>query len=214
MNEIKNIHSLLFVMEGTSMEDKKKALYDSARELFANKSFKDTGVADITQKAGFSVGTFYNYYASKDKLFLEIMEQENTALMERNLLLLDMSEEPTALIKKFLKLNSEGMLQNPILKQWYSPDVFAKIEKLYAQENVLQGMQFLYKNYLDMVNEWQRVGKMRSDISPEMIMAMFEAIIRIGYHKEEIGLKYFPEIQDHLTDFVLKGLTENLESQE
>jgi len=29
-----------------------------------------------------------------------------------------------------------------------------------------------------------------------------------GYNKEEIGLQYFPELQDHLTDFVLKGLTD------
>jgi hypothetical protein len=41
-----------------------------------------------------------------------------------------------------------------------------------------------------------------------MIMAIFGAIIRIGYHKEEIGLQYFPELQDYITEFVLKGLTE------
>ena len=39
-------------------------------------------------------------------------------------------------------------------------------------------------------------------------MAIFGAIIRIGYHKEEIGLAYFPALQDYLTEFVLKGLTD------
>ncbi len=190
------------------MEDKKKVLYDCARELFATKGYKDTSVADITQMAGCSVGTFYNYYASKDRLFLEVMERENEALMKENLGKIDMNEEPACLLKRFLELNNEGMRSNPILRQWYSPDVYNKIEKLYREENMLQGMEFLYRDFLKMVSDWQRAGKMRSDIPSEMIMAMFEAIIRIGYHKEEIGLKYFPELQDRLTDFVLRGLTD------
>ncbi len=196
------------VKRGDGMEDKKKVIYDCARELFATKGYKDTGVADITQMAGCSVGTFYNYYVSKDRLFLEIMERENEALMKENLSKIDMNEEPVRLMKRFLALNNEGMLSNPILRQWYSPDVYNKIEKLYREENVLQGMEYLYRDFLKMVSDWQRAGKMRSDISAEMIMAMFEAIIRIGYHKEEIGLKYFPQLQDLLTDFVLRGLTD------
>jgi len=51
---------------------------------------------------------------------------------------------------------------------------------------------------------------MRPDISSEMIMAIFGAIIRIGYHKEEIGLQYLPELEDHVTAFVLEGLTDCL----
>ena len=48
---------------------------------------------------------------------------------------------------------------------------------------------------------------MRTDISSEMIMAIFTSIVIVDTHKEEIGLQYFPEVQMYLTDFVLKGLT-------
>jgi len=47
---------------------------------------------------------------------------------------------------------------------------------------------------------------MRGDIDARMIMAMFEAIIRIGHRREEIGPEFFPAIQEHLTEFVLDGL--------
>jgi AcrR family transcriptional regulator len=190
------------------MEDKKTVLFNCAKELFATRGFKDTNVADITKQAGFSVGTFYNYYPSKDQLFVEILEQETALLMKHIMKSVNLDDDPVKLIKQLLVLNMEGMLSNPILSQWYNPDVFNKIEKLFREEDGLQAMDFLYQDFLRLVRKWQSEGKMRNDISSEMIMAIFGAIIRIGYHKEEIGLQYFPELQDHLTDFVLKGLTD------
>lgn len=190
------------------MDDKKAVLFDCARELFAAKGFKDTGVADITRQAGFSVGTFYNYYPSKDKLFAEILEQETAELMKRIMESVNPDDDPVKLIKQFLVLNMQGMLSNPILSQWYNPDVYSKIERAFREEDGLSGIDFLYRYFIKLVEKWQAEGKMRADISSGMVMAIFGAIIRIGYHKEEIGLDYFPALQDHLTDFVLKGLTD------
>lgn len=189
------------------MEDKKTVLFACAKELFAKKGFKDTNVADITKLAGCSVGTFYNYYPSKDKLFVEILKQETTILIKDIMRAVNPADEPVKLIRQLLVLNMAGMLSNPILSQWYNPDVYNKIEKLFREENGLTAFDFLYRDFLVLVQKWQSEGKMRTDISSEMIMAIFGAIIRIGYYKEEIGLKYFPELQDHLTDFVLQGLT-------
>ena len=190
----------------TDTEDKKTLLYQTAWELFASKGLKDTSVADITGKAGYSVGTFYNYYASKDKLFLEIMERETGQLMRGILQTLDMNDDPVRLIKRLLALNMEGMLANPILRQWYNPEVSGKIERLFREDG-LTTADFLYRDFHKLVRQWQQEGKMRADIDSGMIMALFGAIIRIGYYKEEIGLNYFPALQDHLTDFVLRGLT-------
>ncbi|MEA4846124.1 MAG: TetR/AcrR family transcriptional regulator [Clostridiaceae bacterium] len=189
------------------MEDKRAALFECAKELFATKGFKDTNVADITKMAGMGVGTFYNYYPSKEKLFIEIFEEENAKLMKSIMGAVDMSEHPVKLVKRILVLNAEGMSVNPILRQWYNQDVFSKIERLYREENGLQAVDFLYRDFIKLVKKWQEEGKMRNDISSEMIMAIFESIIRIGSLKEEIGLQYFPGLQEHMADFVLKGLT-------
>ncbi len=59
------------------MIDKKADILKCGRELFRSKGFKDTNVAEITEMAGIATGTFYNYYPSKDKLFMEIYLEEN-----------------------------------------------------------------------------------------------------------------------------------------
>jgi len=105
-------------------------------------------------------------------------------------------------------LNIQGMEANPILRQWFNPDVFGKIEKLFREENGLGAMDFLYGHFKQQVEAWQAEGKMRSDLGSELIMAIFGAIINLGAHKEEIGLQYFPELQEYIAEFVLKGLTD------
>ena len=188
------------------MEDKRKLLYDCAKELFGVKGFKDTNISEITQKAGVAVGTFYKYYPSKEKLFMDIFLEENVKLKKRFLKSLDLTQSPLEIMRQMMALNAEGMNTNPILREWYNKSVFEKIEKLYREENGIQVVYFLYDTFLKLVNEWQAQGKMRKDIDSKMIMMVFAAIINIDTHKEEIGIEYFPQLLALIAELVMKGL--------
>jgi AcrR family transcriptional regulator len=190
------------------MEDKKADIFNCGKELFNSKGFKDTNVSDITKMAGMAVGTFYNYYPSKEKLFLEIFQSENVMLKQSIMKAVDLDEDPIKLVKKLLSLNISGINSNPILREWYNRDVFSKIEQQYREENGVAKFDFLYNSFSDLINQWQAEGKIRKDIDCELIMALFAAIINIDTHKEEIGLQYFPHIMDYLTEFIMKGLTD------
>ncbi len=188
------------------MEDKKRRLYASAKELFSRKGFKDTNVSDITKEAGMAVGTFYNYYASKEKLFMDIFLDENIKLKKSMVAVVDMDQEPLNVARQMMVLNMQGMQENPILKEWYNKSVFDKIEQLYREENGIEAVDFMYDTFLHLVEKWQAEGKMRKDLSSKMIMAIFAAIINIDTHKDEIGLEYFPELMETITELVFKGL--------
>ncbi|MEW6082775.1 MAG: TetR/AcrR family transcriptional regulator [Bacillota bacterium] len=190
------------------MEDKKNELFRCARELFAAKGFKDSNVADIAKMAGVSVGTFYNYYSSKEKLFMEVFLQENVRLKKSMMESVDPYDDPIKLAKRMLDFNMAGIKANPILRQWYDRDVFGRIERLFREENGNRAVDFLYGDIVKLVQKWQAEGKMRSDIACDMIMALFAAIINIDVHKEEIGLEYFPRLLDYMAEFVMKGLTD------
>jgi AcrR family transcriptional regulator len=188
--------------------DKKGKIYECAKELFAQNGFKETNVADITNRAGMATGTFYNYYPSKDKLFMEIYLDENAKLKKKILSEINPDGDPAYVMKQMLSLNYLGMSANPILREWYNRDVFAKIERNFREADGLASVEFMYGSFITVVQQWQDQGKMRRDIGPEMIMAIFTALAGIDTRKEEVGVEYFPELMEHMAEFVMKGLTE------
>ncbi len=56
-----------------SKEEKKKAIMDTALQLFAQKGYYEITISDIAKKMGMSVGNLYNYFSSKDALAKELM---------------------------------------------------------------------------------------------------------------------------------------------
>ena len=107
-----------------------------------------------------------------------------------------------------LQLNREGIAENPILREWYQSEEFRKIEQTYREEHVIESMDFLYDAFLVLVRRWQDEGKMRTDIDSRMIMMIFAAIINVDTHKAEIGMEFFPELLERMTELVLIGLME------
>jgi len=186
--------------------DKKTEILRCGRELFSARGYKDTSVADITAAAGIAAGTFYLYYPSKEKLFMELFLEENVKLKHSILESVDVDGEPLTVIQQLVQHNMAGMAANPILREWYNKEVFRKIEEHYRQENGLERVDFLYDIFLEVVRGWQARGRLRADIDSEMIMALFSTVIVIDVHKEEIGIQYFPKVEEYLTEFILNGL--------
>lgn len=195
------------------MIDKKADILKYGRELFSSKGFKDTNISEITKMAGIAIGTFYNYYPSKDKLFMEIYLEENAKLKKDIMESVNLEESPINVMKEITFLNLKGMTSNPILKEWYNREVFTRIEQSFREENGLESVSFLYNSFSDIVKKWQIDGKVRNDIEAEMIMAIFSALVIVETHKEEIGLKYFPQVLDYLAEFTMKGLMDSSEKQ-
>ncbi len=191
------------------MEDKKEDIFNCGKELFSSKGFKDTNVSDITKMAGIAVGTFYSYYPSKEKLFLEIYMKENEKLKKSFMETGDLDEDPVKAIKEILSLNYIGINSNPILKEWYNRDLFSKLEKEFYEQGGIKGIdELMNSGTAELIKRWKANGKIRDDLDDDFIFALLNAIPYIDIHKEEIGIRHFPQILDYLTEFIMKGLTD------
>lgn len=214
VNESKNIHS--HFQRIINMEDKKAIIFNCAKELFSSKGFKGTNVSDITKTAGIATGTFYNYYPSKDHLFMEIYLIENEQL-KRSLMEsveVDPDDDPVKFIKEFLTMNFQGMSSNPILREWYNRELFSKLEKEFYKQRGFENFEFMNDALSDLIKKWKAEGKIRHDLGDELIFAIFNAMFYIDIHKRDIGIQHFPHIIDYIVEFVMEGLTERTKHNE
>ncbi|MCH5585816.1 TetR/AcrR family transcriptional regulator [Shimazuella sp. AN120528] len=189
------------------MKDKKADIFQSGKELFLTKGFKDTNISDIAKNAGIGVGTFYNYYSSKEKLFVEIYTKENEQLKKAIMESLDLNQDPVSIVKKIVERNIDAIHANPILKEWYNPDFFRKLEKIYHKESG-ESNDSLPNIYKELFKKWKMEGRIREDIDDELLLAFFDSLVYIDTHKEEIGIQHFPQIILYLAEFIIKGVTD------
>jgi len=60
----------------------RREILDGAERVFARNGYRDATVEQIAQEAEFSVGTLYNFFASKEELYAEVIFGIATEFME------------------------------------------------------------------------------------------------------------------------------------
>ncbi|GGD59872.1 TetR/AcrR family transcriptional regulator [Paenibacillus nasutitermitis] len=186
--------------------DIKADIFKYGKAMFSTKGFKKTNIKEIAESAGIGVGTFYNYYASKDQLFLEIYIQENENLKKSLMESIDLDQEPLKVINQLIMGNIGAIQTNPILKEWYSQDFYKKLEQYYQNEGS-KNMDSFRDFYMDLFKKWKDQGKIREDIDEDLLPVFFDSLVYIDTHKEDIGIQHFPKIIQYLAEFIMQGLT-------
>jgi AcrR family transcriptional regulator len=99
------------------MSSARKRLLESAKVLFSQRGYYATSVEDIVESAGFSKGTFYFYFKSKEELFKSLVEEMHLNIVKRleNFLERDLPLED-ALIE-YAKVFLEDIYQNRHIAQ-------------------------------------------------------------------------------------------------
>jgi AcrR family transcriptional regulator len=93
--------------------------------------------------AGVSVGTLYNYYAFKEKLFLDIYIKESRDIRKLIMESIDQNEDSVTMVTKFVTQNIDAMNLNLILKEWYNRDLFCKLNQYFYSKAALRALMNL-----------------------------------------------------------------------
>ena len=59
-------------------EARRQAIIDVAKEAFCRQGFEATSMSEIASRVGGSKATLYNYFRSKEEIFIAVMESSAT----------------------------------------------------------------------------------------------------------------------------------------
>lgn len=65
------------------LRSRRAAIIEAAKEVLAEEGYMNVGIKNIAQKAGIATGTFYLYFANKDKLVETIAEEMYQKLLKK-----------------------------------------------------------------------------------------------------------------------------------
>ncbi len=85
-------------------KDRKKAIMDTALEVFAEHGYESTSISMLAKKAGVSKGLMYNYFISKEDLLIHIMMEG----IEEMLPLIDPNNDGILTKEEFIFLIDES----------------------------------------------------------------------------------------------------------
>jgi TetR/AcrR family fatty acid metabolism transcriptional regulator len=147
----------------------KNRIYTAAIDLMDRKGFENITIADISKKAGVSVGAFYHYFKSKNDILAEIFRKADEYFSTQVVARLKKRSIPDRIVEYFdhyAKFNVATGVETTI--QLYNPTI-----KFFIQENRPM-LTILH----DLVEEGQRKKEIRKDTSPQELVRLLFILAR------------------------------------
>ena len=96
---------------GTKSEQKRQMILDRARELFAERGFRDVTMKDVAEACGISRGGLYLYYSGTGELFEDVLRMESEAPGESFSRAIAGGASPAEILCLFLNEQQEELLR-------------------------------------------------------------------------------------------------------
>lgn len=187
--------------------DKRQTLFDAARALFFEQGFKKTNIAAITKRANVAVGTFYKYYSSKEQIFCEVYLAENEQTKRKIISQIDTDQSPKEVVRQFFEKIIQIGKHNAILAEWYQNTEISQLIMERNQNRDDWQNSFVYSFLIDNIKRWQESGQFRRDIDLDTMISLFNVLIVVDIHKDEVGSQHYPQAMKLLAELIVDGLS-------
>ncbi|MFP3959409.1 MAG: TetR/AcrR family transcriptional regulator [Spirochaetaceae bacterium] len=188
--------------------DKRALLLSVGLQLFSRDGYKDVSISDVTSRASLSVGTFYNYFSSKEDFYdhvLDVVEREGIRKAER---VISRLHSPMNKLKAVYRFVTLGVRHNRILRGVLLRDAKYAYPGLEARERRAASLRRRVESMLrDIIREGSRKGVFRTGLYDDptaLVIAVFNTLI---YHIEDENVDVL--LGDMLT-FMQRGLRRTL----
>jgi len=156
---------------------RKKAIIEAAKRLITKKGYRNASIEDIAKEAEVGVATVYNYFSTKQELFLHFFQDEVEKLIRNGRKVLDdpPDEAQTALFT-LLKTYSQTAkrLDKKLLREIH---VVTFVALPLVREKIMGFDLKLINQITELVEILQKRGQITSELDSKEISSMFYSII-------------------------------------
>lgn len=189
----------------------RKAILDAAVTQFSQKGFRETSVADIMNAADLGIGTFYNYFQSKEEILMQLLgrmvAEVADALVELRAARRPACEQLEAGCRITAKFLDENRYVLPLFLSAADKSGMPE-EQAHKETMPTPGFKPVFERIL---REGQASGEVRQDIPPELIAEMFHAIYQAAaFSKLDVS---FQENVAMKTRLLLDGIRANHQAE-
>lgn len=189
-----------------------RALLAAGRELFVRQGLRKTALEDLVAPAGIVKSTFYQFFDSKEALYLQLMLDEagqvKARVIDRALLSTDDTREG---LRRFLHATLEILETNPLWRRLVThPEEMAAVAaRLDPQRMTALGDNNPATALAAYVVDRQRRGDLVGD-RPEVVVGALQSVLLMPFNSAHIAGGddgTYRKTLDLLVDIVATGLT-------
>ena len=184
--------------------DKKQTLKEAAYEVFSKKGYKATSISEIAKQAKVAVGTFYNFYESKEKIFLDVYIAENNRIRQFMINNIDWEGDVVKLTEQLFGQSRSLISTNKILSEWYNPAISSELHNYYSSEKGKASNQFYKFLVENFTNRLQTEGYSQEKI--QEILKIYTLFNYIDMNVTEKDIPNVSETTERLAIYFVKGL--------
>lgn len=180
--------------------ERKEKIFTVAISEFARKGYIGANINEIAKNAGISIGSLYSYFASKEDLFLSIIDI-GYSLIREVFERVDRSENIFIVMEKLLKDTREYALKYPELNQIYVDLTTQSISK-FSELISFKCEEATSKVYEELIEKSRARGEITSKVDNKIIAFYLDNIVityqfslSSSYYKNRLKI-YLKEIYE------------------
>lgn len=165
----------------------RERLLQAGREGFGRVGLAKITIAELAREAGIGKGSFYQFFDSKEELFLAVQEQQEAAFKATLARELDRAASGRDAVRTLLLVTATRLDEHPFLRQLLDPQTIAALTLRVAPERLAAHRQEDREYFVGLLRSWKRRGWLRREVDPELAFDVLTAIFAISLQRELLG---------------------------
>jgi AcrR family transcriptional regulator len=171
----------------TERERIRERLLQAGRDGFTRLGLAKLTIADLARDAGIGKGSFYQFFASKEELFLAVQEQEEAAFKVALVRELERAGSGRAAVRTLLLATATRLDEHPFLRRLLDPETLSELTLRVPPERLAAHQAADREYFVELLQSWKRRGWLHPEVEPGVAFDVLTAVFSITLQRELLG---------------------------